>query len=207
MNQLPGGSDVPDPDAPWIGLQPETVVGLFDALAMPWWVAGGWALELAVGRSIRPHVDLDIAVPRGAQPRLLALVMAGWEFFVAHDGALTAWDGSSLVAPQHQFWVREPGGPRWAFEVLLEDIDDVEWRYRRDPSIMRPAAEFGARTASGVPYVTPEITLLYKSSDPAAASNALDFEATVPALSDVARAWLRAAIASQQAEHPWLARL
>lgn len=30
----------------------------------PWWIAGGFAIELATGRAIRPHDDIDVGLLR-----------------------------------------------------------------------------------------------------------------------------------------------
>jgi hypothetical protein len=201
-----------DANAPWMGLEPGDVAGLFDALGLRWWVVGGWALDLAIGKSIRPHGDLDIAVPRAQTFLLTGLSLAGWEIYVAHRGTLTAWDGGTLEAPFWQFWVREPGGPRWAFEVMLEDIslaEGGEWRFRRDGSITRPASEFGAvaqTTRGALPHIRPEIALLYKAADPTG-RNATDFEAVLPHLAEGARAWLRDALRRTSPRHEWIAHL
>lgn len=195
-----------------MGLEPGDVAGLFDALGIQWWVAGGWAIELAVGHSIRSHGDLDVAVPRAQAFLLTGLSLAGWEIYVAHEGTLTPWDGATLEAPRWQFWVREPGGPRWAFEVMLEDVslaEGGEWRLRRDPAISRPASEFGAvaeTTRGALPYVRPEVALLYKAADPTG-RNTTDFEAALPHLDDAARAWLREALRKTLPGHDWIARL
>ncbi|MEX2031468.1 MAG: amino acid transporter [Dehalococcoidia bacterium] len=202
----------PDVNGPWMGLEPGDGAGLFNALGIRWWIAGGWALDLAAGRAIRPHGDLDVAVPRAQAFLLTGLTLAGWEVYVAHQGTLTPWDGGTLEPPRWQFWVREPGGPRWAFEVMLEDIalaEDSEWRFRRDASIRRLAREFGsvADTSRGpVPYVVPEIVLLYKAADPTG-RNATDFEVIVDLLSPGARTWLRDALQLVAPRHAWLQRL
>jgi hypothetical protein len=36
----------------------------------PWWVAGGWALDLVLGRKTRPHADLEISMLTGDQQAL-----------------------------------------------------------------------------------------------------------------------------------------
>ncbi|MFF9097395.1 nucleotidyltransferase domain-containing protein [Streptomyces sp. NPDC014802] len=32
---------------------------MFAGADFPWWIAGGYAIELAVGRELRPHGDLE----------------------------------------------------------------------------------------------------------------------------------------------------
>jgi hypothetical protein len=58
-------------------------------------------------------------------------------------------------------------------------------------------------TADGIPYVSPEIALLYKANAPEIERNAADFAVTVPLLVE----WLRHAIEKLYAGHPWLERL
>ena len=43
------------------------VMADFDA---PWWVAGGWTLDLWMERQTRPHQDVDIMILRGDQQKL-----------------------------------------------------------------------------------------------------------------------------------------
>ena len=43
------------------------VMADFDA---PWWIAGGWALDLWMERESRFHQDVDIAILRGDQQKL-----------------------------------------------------------------------------------------------------------------------------------------
>jgi hypothetical protein len=35
---------------------------------VPWWVAGGWAVDALVGEQTRPHDDVDVMVPVDALP-------------------------------------------------------------------------------------------------------------------------------------------
>jgi hypothetical protein len=52
-------------------------MGGFDA---PWWIAGGWALDLWIGSESRPHRDLDVAILRGDQKKLHEN-FDGWELY------------------------------------------------------------------------------------------------------------------------------
>jgi hypothetical protein len=175
-------------------------------------VAGGWAIDLCVGRETRPHGDIDVAVLRRDQPALQACLSA-WEVRVAHDGTLTPWvPGDWLEGRRHQFWVRRPGAEAWSFEVLLEDArsvaarDDV-WVYRRDPRIEMPLAQIGRTTPDGVPYLAPEIALLYKAGSSTVTRNAVDFAVTSPLLDAGGRRWLREALEEVMPGHPWTGAL
>ena len=68
-----------------------------------------------------------------------------------------------------------------ALEILLNEYDRGRWLFRRDPGITRPAKLIAGRSADGVPFLRPEIVLLYKSKDPWPDDQA-DFEQTAPLL-------------------------
>lgn len=58
----------------WVPEHPDGVAALFAQADFPWWIAGGYAIELAVGRELRPHGDLDVLVLRRDQARVHALL-------------------------------------------------------------------------------------------------------------------------------------
>jgi hypothetical protein len=44
---------------------PSTTVGsLLSGLAVPWWITGGWAIDLAVGHRTRDHADVNLMIRR-----------------------------------------------------------------------------------------------------------------------------------------------
>ena len=51
-------------DAPDGFALPRQVLSLLDGFGKPWWVAGGWAVDLFIGRLTRPHKDIEIALFR-----------------------------------------------------------------------------------------------------------------------------------------------
>ena len=192
---------------PWQPLSLEETAWLFAGLGAPWWVAGGWAIDLFLGRQTRDHADVDLSILRGDQPRLRAL-LPDWDIQVAHDGTLIPWQpGDWLTAPRHQFWARPRPELAWALEFLLEDHEDGRWLYRRDHRVWLPLERFGRETADGLPYVCPEVALLFKARGHEIERNAVDFESALPALDAEARSWLREALATAHPGHAWLGRL
>jgi len=191
----------------WEPLTPAEARDLFAAFRRAWWVAGGWALDLHLGVETRRHADIDLAIVRGDEVALPAL-LPGWEICVAHEGGLTPWAGDApLRMPYHQFWVRREGAEAWSFEVLLEDHEDGEWLFRRDHRVRMPLDRFGRVTADGIPCVAPEVALLYKAKGYEIEKHAADFDAAATSLDREAHAWLREALQVAHAGHPWLARL
>lgn len=194
----------------WEPLTPSEVRAAFAPLGIQWWIAGGVGIDLFIGRKTREHGDIDVAVLRRDELGLRPLLDA-WDVCIAHDGSLTPWDGGELAEEQHQFWVRRRGAKAWAFEILLEQTEGDELLYRRDPRVRAPLATIGRCTRDGIPYLAPEICLLYKShaTDAAryTARNNTDFEVALPVLDEAARAWLRAALVVINPAHAWISRL
>ena len=162
-----------------------------------WWITAGWAIELYLGRRVREHKDMDVLVLRSEQ-QVLQRHFPHEELRVAHEGKLEPWAaGEPLELPRHNVWAR-PG-----LQFLLGEDDDGTWWYRRDERIRVPLAELGLRTEDGIPYVRPEIVLLFKSKAPEPHDEA-DFEAALPALDAEARSLLRGWL---PAGHPWRRRI
>jgi hypothetical protein len=172
------------------------------AVTHRWWIAGGWALDLFVGAESRPHKDLDIGILR----RDAAAVMAGmssFEFFEAMAGKLYRLEGDAPSANVHCLWARPVGSDQWLLELLLDESEHGDWVFRRDSRIRYPLDLIVQYDSNQIPYVAPEIQLLYKASRTRPEDEA-DFQRTVPHLSPRARAWLRRAVAILDPDHRWL---
>lgn len=172
-----------------------------------WAVAGGWALDLALGRVTRPHADVDVAVFRDDQDALRAALPA-WDFAAVAGGRMTPWErGARLELPVHEVHARPPpGAPSPALEFLLNERDGADWIYHRDPAVRLPLARALRAGPGGVRVLAPEVVLLYKSKAPRPADEA-DFQAARPLLDAQGRAWLRDALSRTRADHPWAAAL
>ena len=191
----------------WERLRPDDVAALLADLDAPWWIAGGWALDLFLDADTRPHGDVDVAMLRRDQLKLRRLLRT-WDLrYATATHTLEPWDGRHLELPVHGVWARRSVTPStpWTFEVLLNEHRGDRWVYRRDATIFRELADLGEHR-NGVPYLRPEVVLLYKSKSPTETDEA-DFDAVEPHLNCSARSWLRAALATCTPEHPWLVRL
>ena len=182
----------------------------------PWWVAGGWALDLLLGRKTRPHADLELSVLAADQWALFEH-LRGWDLRLAAPGArLARWAGSRIQPPFHQVWARRgPGRPSTAEEFaadptmlgfLLEEGSTDRWVFRRCPRVTRPLRQLGRASADGVPFVAPEVALLLKAKAPRF-KDRRDFDRALPYLDGAARAWLAWALDQAHPGHPWRAQL
>lgn len=176
---------------------------LLRELPCPWFVCGGWALDLFLGRVTRAHKDVDIAVARDDQFVVRDyLRRRGWALEKAVDGELSPWaDGERLELPAHAVWCRNDNHDPDFFEVLLNEIDGGLFRFRRDKSVTMARGRMSFSSPSGLPVLAPEIVLLYKSNRPEAED--ADFLSTARSLSEESREWLKNALEKLSARHPW----
>ncbi len=208
-----GTMSVPvSPWGPWDPLSPEEGATLLSSLAVPWWISGGWALDLYLGRQTRAHADLDIQFLRHDQQAVRA-AFAGWDVQAAlpqprsEDWPFRPWEQGEELDPRiHDIWCRPGAGAPWRVQLMLADSAGDEWLFRRDPRIRRHVATIGCWSEDGLPYLAPEIQLLYKAKAPRAKDES-DFAQVAPHLTLERRQWLHASLAAVQPGHQWDAAL
>lgn len=189
----------------WQPLAPPEVQELFAGASFRWWLAGGWAIELAGGPR-RVHGDTDVVVLFDDLPAIRAH-LGGYHLWEAHDGSLRPLlAGDELREEREQLWVRRDATQPWLADLLLTPSEEGRWLFKRDHRISLPLDELGAATADGIAYLRPEVVLLHKARSTRDKDDA-DFDAILPGLGPPARAWLDEALALTQPEHPWRPRL
>jgi hypothetical protein len=184
----------------WDPLSIGDAAALFSNGPLHWHVGGGIALELFCSRSWRSHDDIDIGVLRGELPEV-RLLLRDWDIQIAAAGVLSPWDGRELFAEsdENNLWVRrEQSGP-WRIDVQIGDGNDEHWTFRRDPSITLPWDRAIIVSRSGVPYLAPEVQLLFKSKN-VRPKDEFDAREVIPELDEHRMAWLSENLPT---EHPW----
>lgn len=174
---------MPGPDlGPWDPLSLTDTVETFGEARFRWWISGGRALELHVARSWRDHDDTDVGVARREVARLRDL-LEGWDIHVAAAGRLDPWIGQELrpELSQNNLWCRRGRTSPWCLDVTLAEGDSSAWVYRRDPRVRIPWGQAVLRTAESVPYLAPELQLLFKSKD-VRRKDDVDARQVIPAL-------------------------
>ena len=190
----------------WKPLRPEDARRWLEEFGAPWWIAGGWALDLFVGHETRAHEDLDVGCFRADLPRL-AEALRGFELHAAQGGRLTRVPPGGIPGAEvHTLWCRPAAEPEWWLEILLDEREGSDWVFRRNPGVRRPLHELVEREPGGLVYLRPEVQLLYKAKAPRPRDEE-DFRTVDPLLGQQARAWLCDALELTHPEHPWLAAL
>ncbi len=181
------------------------VAEVMDGVGVWWAVAGGWSIDLWLGRVTRQHHDIEVVVRRCDQARVYESLRdrcrlrcidppgSGWQ----------PWLGGSLDPPAFQLQARRPG---LEFDIFTETIDESGWRYRRDDRITRSVAELATLASAGITIVRPEVQLLYMSK-PMEPKHVRDFAQVRPTLDGAAAAWLTQALALTSPGHAWIEAL
>ena len=86
---------------------------------------------------------------------------------------------------------------------MLDESEKDVWLFRRQPRIARPLGAVIRRNADGIPYLSPEIQLLYKARSPRARDQA-DCDLIAPLMDANARAWLKQSLRDLDPEHEWI---
>ena len=186
----------------------EAVTNELKEASFPWFVAGGWSLDLFAGCVQRLHHDVDIIIRRDVQFELQAYLLArDWKLVTPFEKRLERWPPHMrLELPRHQ--VHAHRGNEF-IDFLLTDIHGV-WRYRREPRIIRTLEQMSLSSETGIRYLAPELALLFKSkntSNQERAKDQVDFERALPHLEPERRAWLRWALIATAPDHPWISQL
>jgi hypothetical protein len=202
-----------------------------EPLKVPWFVAGGWAIDIYLNQVTRERCDLDISV--SYSDRLNAI-----NFFLGKDwqiegklfgGFKTLYSPSDYNENIHYFWsfprgaafisefVDEGGNRRIAYnrktqreldyiEVFFDRIEDGQFIYRREPQLKRYINE-AILERDGIKYLAPELVLLFKSNS-LTEKNLQDFAIAICSLDVEAKSWLAASLLLLYGNsHIWLKQL
>lgn len=195
------------PDIPYDRWQPlslEQVTTLFTGAPFQWAIAGGYALEQFLGRSIRQHDDMDVMVFRDQQNPVQGW-LKGWELYAADPpGTLRKWNiGEYLPEAVHDIWCHRTAVQMWEFQFMVAEVDGQEWFSRCSP-LIRGKREDLIVIYNGVPCIRVEVQLMYKAKN-LRPKDEIDFQACMPHLNGEAKQWLKDALLLLYPDgHRWL---
>jgi hypothetical protein len=191
----------------WRPLSLDEVKNLFVEANFSFWISGGWALDLFLGRQTRPHEDLDISINRRDQS-LLRNYLKTWDLQIVdppNSKILRPWQVAEYFDhPFYNVWARKKISEPWNIQFMLCDFDGFEWIYRRNSKIRGPVTEFSWTTPEGLQVLSPVIQLLYKSRSPRE-KDEVDLQNCLPQLNSNQRARLRELILADSGhQNHWL---
>jgi len=185
---------------------PLKVIQRLNGYPKAWCIAGGWSIDFFLGYQTREHEAVEILVYRRDQMELQAH-LKDWPLrkVISHgDGTATVipWErGEWLSLPIHQ--VRSFGTNNMpGFDFMLNEAIDESWAYRRNLTITRPRKQAERYTETGIPYLAPEVALLYKAHH-RREKDQRDFEQVYIKLESEPRSWLITALKTCYPGHPW----
>jgi len=195
-------------------------LGFMAGFPRPWWIAGGWALDLWVADTpSRIHEDLEFGILRADQDALREHLAEGWHVFKSIIGR----DGTGMWAPWLSGeWLQQPNfqvlaqrshaeaeakaGLPSEIEFFLNDIVDGEWVFRRDTSVRVALGRLTVTASVGVQVLAPEVQLLHKAKSHRP-KDEHDFGRVLPHLDRTCRVWLRTQLSRHLPGDPWLVPL
>ena len=192
---------------PWEPLDPDGLAGFMAGFDRPWWIVGGWSIEAFTGVR-REHEDVDLTLLACDLPAFRAHVGDRWNLWSNHGGTLRPFNDRfpEVLDTSSQVWIRRSATDPWVVDLPITPDRDGLWTSKRDPDHVAPLEDVTWVAESGIRYLRPEITLLYKAALHRPKDDR-DLAVTWPLLDEDAGVWLRDSVARLYPDHAWLERL
>ncbi|MFJ8091059.1 nucleotidyltransferase domain-containing protein [Lysinibacillus sp. NPDC095746] len=190
----------------WESITVTEIYKLFSSIPIKWGIAGGWALDLHLGKQSRVHDDIDVIILREEQLTAYNYLSGDWMLYKAENGKLVPWQEGEFLKTTNDIWATKSSSSPWAFQIMLVETEQQSWIYRREKSIRRRLEEIFLRTDDEIPYLRPEIQLLYKGgSSKIREKDFKDLQTMLPYLLPEQRDWLKMSLKRQfPTGHSWL---
>jgi Aminoglycoside-2''-adenylyltransferase len=189
----------------WDPISPYELFNLLKDITIPWWIAGGWALDLFIGHQTRTHDDIDILVLRSDQ-KVLHQYLENWDLHLCDSpSSLRAWKSNEyLSVGVNNVWCRKQQTSTWCFQIMLMDTEGGHWVFRRDKRVKGLITDIGKTSVDGIPYLRPEIQLLFKATGSLREKDIFDFKQVMSHLDNSAISWFRYNLSLVSPGHQWL---
>lgn len=124
-----------------------------------WFLDGGLALDLFLGRRTRDHGDIDIGVLSEDAEALLAFLNdCGHEVYDASNG-LERVSAPYYGGQSYNYWISD--GTHYKVQVLVYKTEENHIIFRRNPAIRWPKEHFNL-TIDGLRVVNPLVIYAFK---------------------------------------------
>jgi hypothetical protein len=138
-----------------------------DKFGYPWFVAGGWAIDLFLGGETRPHGGVKIGIYRKNQMQLYRYFGSQGKYFIDNRSRVgkrvrREWKKEYLQAPIQELHLEQDG---LELEVLLNEKDGDDWVYGGSGKVRLGEERLVLLGDGDIPYLCPEVVSLYKTRD------------------------------------------
>ena len=138
---------------------------IMDKYGYPWFIEGGWAIDLFLNRETREHKDIEIGIYRKNQMQLYRYFGKQRKYYIdntSHIGKQERreWNKEYLRLPIYEVYVEYEG---IEIEVVLNEKDEENLIYRLNEKTKINEEKAILYSNNDIPYLSPEIVLLYKS--------------------------------------------
>lgn len=202
---------------------------LMSGMGIPWAVCGGFALELFLGEETRVHSDIDVCVFEPDRERVCRhMLQNGWSVYEFRGQGLlrSIYPGKASEPGRNLMCLREdcdlvtfhPGGDDGTYyhefhhkgiaelnylEFLFNTVQDGCFVFPGQNSVRRELSK-AVLSREGVPYLAPELALLFKAGRTEQANSRSDFQAVFPQLDGGQRQWFLESLGRLYPEgHEW----
>lgn len=193
----------PLPNEAWNAWSPWELSERLGSTIAPWYIVGGWALDLWHGRQTREHEDLEFAIQPEDIEYFRAL-LPELTFFTAHEG-MVEYLPPQVAPPGHikQIWGADLKEQCWRADMMMECGSQQTWVYKRDPTIRMPRDHIIRTNDAGISYLAPAAVLLFKAKH-CRDKDEEDFRRALPRLQASERADLRNWLMRAHLGHEWI---
>lgn len=192
---------------------------------------GGFAIELFLDKEIRGHGDIDVSAFWSDRNEIIVFMQSiGWQVYEMCGGGIAHHitdvadqmrikrnifcfsQGCDLVklTPQHENEMYtldfdSRGQKKLDFiEFLFNDKDNTNFLYARNKEISLALSD-AILFRDDIPYLTPELVLLYKSTDTEREGYQLDYDYATARMNERQKAWLANALQREYPQgHVWI---
>lgn len=190
----------------WEPLDPSNIAAFMAGFDRPWWIIGGWSIEVFTGVP-RPHEDMDISILSSHAEAFRVFLGDRWTAWNVDEGWFRPFDARFTdVRADSQVWVRRNAQSPWILDVPFTPDSDGRWTNKRHLAHTEDLDDVTWVAADGLRYAKPEVTLMFKAAQ-AREKDRRDAEVALPLLDDEARRWLRGAVARIDPSHSWALEL
>lgn len=189
---------------------------------------GGYALDLFIGKPSRKHSDIDICSYEKDKSKITLLMKkSGWEIYeflgqgIVHyiNSIADCQSGRNLMCIRDdceivRFYPCEKGKNYFLheffhngmtsfnyLEFLFNESDGKDFIYGNN---VRRAMDKAILWRDNIPFLAPELVLLYKSKDTRREENKYDYQITIPHMSEEQISWFNCSLdILNSSRHEW----